>query len=59
MTRAEDAALEITERAVLRKFDGDLTPEQMETSVPAEVIVAVDGKVVDHWRKGDDREPPE
>jgi transcription termination factor NusB len=53
----EFAGLTLKERAVLRKFPADI--EVTEDSIPDEVVVAEDGVIVDHWFKGDDREPPE
>lgn len=53
------------ERAVLRKFDGDWTPEQMANGEAqaagalAEVLVLEDGVAVDRWVKGDPRDAPQ
>lgn len=46
--------LKVTERAVLKKFRE--TDSGLELY---EVIELVDGKIVDTWKPGDDRPPPE
>ena len=47
--------LRIKERAVLRKFEGDIqTDEHL-----LEVIVAEDGVITEHWRRGDGTAPPD
>lgn len=44
----EDAPrFKVTETIVLKKFDGDLTDEEMETAEPLETITLVDGKIVE------------
>lgn len=41
--------VEVTEvRSVLKKFDGDLTAEEMETAEPAEVIEVLNDEIVKH-----------
>ena len=52
------------ERAVLKKFDGDWTDEQMssgeaeQAGALCEVIVLEDGQVVDRWHRGEERDAP-
>lgn len=43
----------IEERAVLAKYDGDLTEEQIASGAhePVETITIVDGEIVEHWVK--------
>lgn len=43
----------VRERIVVKKFDGDLTPEECEVAIPAEVIVIEDGVLVRHERRGE------
>lgn len=54
--RIEVPEVKVSERSVLKKFDGDLTPEQMEVANPVEILVIQDGEIVDHWRRGDQRD---
>jgi hypothetical protein len=50
------AELHIEERIVLRKFDGDLSSDEMNAAEPAEVIeitnTIVNGKLIDSIREG-------
>jgi hypothetical protein len=55
---AEAPRLKITERMVLKKFDGELTPEQAEYAMPTEVLVLEDGELVDHWTPDQQRPWP-
>lgn len=52
---AEGARVRIKETAVLKKFDGDWTDEQIEAGEAdahiTERIVVEDGTVVEHWVK--------
>jgi len=43
----------IEERAVLAKYDGDLTEEDIASGQhePVETITIVDGEIVEHWIK--------
>jgi hypothetical protein len=45
----------IEERAVLAKYDGDLTEEDIASGEhePVETITIVDGEIVEHWVKED------
>jgi hypothetical protein len=54
------AGLEVTERACLAKFDGDVTPEQIDASevTPVEVLVFEKGVQVDHWTPDQNRPWP-
>lgn len=40
-------------RSVLKKFEGDLTPEEMETAAPAEEIHILNEEVVKHVVDGE------
>jgi hypothetical protein len=57
-THPDAPKTKLVERAVLYKFDGDLTEEQMETTEPVEAIVVVDGVITERWQKGDPRPCP-
>lgn len=46
--KAEDLASRLSERIVLKKFDGDQT-----TGTPVETLVIEDGNVVEHTRRAD------
>jgi hypothetical protein len=62
---ADTPQVQISERAVLRKFDGDWTDEQMANGEAqaagalAEAIVVIDGQIVDRWHRGEERDAPE
>lgn len=45
----------IEERAVLSKYDGDLTEADIASGAhePVETITIVDGEIVEHWVKED------
>ena len=46
--------VEVTEvRSVLKKFDGDLTDEEMETATPAEEVTVVDNEIVKYAVAGE------
>lgn len=53
--RADDALIVLHERTMLKKFEGEPTPE----SVPFEVLVLEDGVIVDRWTPEEDRPCPE
>ena len=55
----ETPRIEVKERLVLKKFNGDLTPEEQQTTEPEEVIVVEPDGSVDTWKKGDPRDAPE
>lgn len=47
MGNADVSRFKVTETIVLKKFDGDLTDEEMESAEPLETITLVDGKIVE------------
>lgn len=57
--RADGVPIVLRERAVLRKFDGELTDKECETATPVEAVVVEDGVVVDRWTPEEDRPCPQ
>lgn len=60
--RSDVAGVNITERAVLKKFNGDisgLSDEEVDKLTPEEVIVTEEGRIVDRWYRGEKRAVPE
>jgi hypothetical protein len=44
----ETPEVEVVERLVLHKYEGDLTEEEMETAQPLETLVIERGEIVEH-----------
>lgn len=55
-TPADATPNAVLERIIIKKFDGNLTPEECETAIPAEVIVIEQGVLVSHERREDERQ---
>jgi hypothetical protein len=58
--RADSGKVEVKERMVLEKFDGDVTglsKEEKEARLEEVIVVEEDGSV-DVWHKGEDRARP-
>lgn len=47
-TPGDSPEVEVVERLVLHKFDGDLTEDEMETAQPLETLVIERGEIVEH-----------
>lgn len=47
MGNADAPRFKVTETIVLKKFEGDLTDEEMDAAEPVETITLVDGKIVE------------
>jgi hypothetical protein len=45
----DEQRFKITERVVLKKFEGELTSQEAEVAQPIEVLVVEDGVIVDRW----------
>lgn len=65
MGQSDAPQVQVHERAVLRKFDGDWTDQEMADGTAtsagalAEALVMQDGVIVDHWHRGEERDAPE
>lgn len=44
----DEPQVEIVERLVLHKYEGDLSEEEMETAQPLETVIIEDGEIVEH-----------